>query len=253
MTLPCREPTPVCSPGAPASVPLAAPAPAVPLGVWPAESSPFTTVSAVTVLFPPFGNVAVLSETDVLEGRRLLEPDEVTVSEEALGEPEAEMVRTPPPTVVITVKPSALVVVRTSPALGDDESVGEGDSEGGAVLAAGLSRDVLVEDTVTGPEPASVVVPASAVVGPAGAGAATSGVEPGAASVGDEETGAAGEVPLSARLASCTTDEARLASSRWRTSTADRSCEKMPSRNLFGEMSWRAEWSLEGSTSSKSF
>ena len=220
-TLPFFAPIPVCSPGAPASVPLGDTAPAVPLGVAPADSSPTITVTAVTVLFPPFGNVAVLNEIEVLEGppRLLLEDDVITVSDEALDEAEPWMVRTPPPTVVTTVKPSALVVVMTSPAVGSAETEGEGegdgDSEGGAVVAAGLLRDVLVETTVTVAEPVSVVDPASAVVGPTGTGVETLGVEPGAGSgVDGEDTGAAGDVPLSARLANCTIEDARLASSR---------------------------------------
>lgn len=224
-TLRFFAPIPVCSPGAPASVPLGDSAPAVPLGVAPADSSPPTTVTAVTVLFPPFDNVAVLNEIEVLGGppRLLLEDDVVTISDEApdeaLDEAEPWMVRTPPPMVVTTVKPSALVVVMTSPAVGSAETEGEGDgdgdSEGGAVVAAGLLRDVLVETTVTGAEPVSVVDPASAVVGPTGTGVETLGVEPGAGSgVDGEDIGAAGDVPLSARLANCTIEDARLASSR---------------------------------------
>ena len=113
------------------------------------------------------------------------------------------------------------MVVRTSPAVAEDDPEGAADSEGGAVVVPGASGAVLVATTVSGGRPVSVVVSALAVVGPMGTGVATpgevadSGGEADSGVDGDGDgAGGTGEVPLSWRLAKRTIEDARLASSR---------------------------------------
>lgn len=71
-----------CKAGLPPWVPLPPSAPASPEGVA-AALSPGTTVTAVTVLWLPSGNVVVCRTTDVLEGRRVVRVEpEVMVGDE---------------------------------------------------------------------------------------------------------------------------------------------------------------------------
>ena len=226
-------------------------------------------MTAVTVLFPPFDNVAVLSTTEVRGGaRELLEPADVVASADPLDAPEGKMVLTAPPTVLTTVSPSALVVVMTWPAVNEGElgagDVSNADAESDGTVVAGASA-VLVESPGAGADPVSTVDSAFAVVGPIGTGVATLGVELGDGSgVVSDGSGVVGDcsgvvgddtglVPLSCRFARWTIEDARPASSRCRTSIAVRSFEKMPSRKLLGDTLCKAECSFESSTSSSNF
>lgn len=69
-----------------------APAPAAPEGVAPASLFAGTTVTAVTVLWLPSGNVLVRSTTDVLEDRRVVRVDAVADGGDGLPPLEPERV-----------------------------------------------------------------------------------------------------------------------------------------------------------------
>ena len=71
-TLPVRVATPVCRPGAPGVVPVAAPTPAVPLGGALSALLAGTTVTAVTVLLLPSARVVVRREVVVRDDLLLL-------------------------------------------------------------------------------------------------------------------------------------------------------------------------------------
>ena len=104
---------PVCKPGLLPAVPLAAPTPAVPLGTDTSATLAGTTVTAVTVLLLPSGNVVVRREVVVCDCRS----DVVVAESEAEVLPLGARVREPPPTVVTMVTPCALILVTTSPEL----------------------------------------------------------------------------------------------------------------------------------------
>ncbi len=117
--------SPVCNPGLdPVDV---VPTPAVPLGVSPSGLGGETTVTAVTTLALPLGRVLVEYATLVTAP-----PGTDLVGEEPLV---GVMVRAPPPTVEMTVRPTRLVVVITSPAVREMElppaaaAVGDGVKE----------------------------------------------------------------------------------------------------------------------------
>lgn len=111
---------PDCRPGWPAVV-VEGLAPAVPLGVGAAEYGAGTTVTAVMVLWLPFGSTVVSSTVEVTE---LEDPasdaggavvSEFAAAEEGDDPPEGDRVTTPPPTVLMTVTPATFVVVMTLP------------------------------------------------------------------------------------------------------------------------------------------
>ena len=112
---------PVCRPGAPPVVPLAAPAPAVPLGVMMSPPVACTTVTAVMVDWLPSGRVVVCRTIAVEEGGLTtvtwLPPgDEAPEVAPAAG---PERVMTPPSMVVTIVTPAEFVVVMTAPGVRD--------------------------------------------------------------------------------------------------------------------------------------
>ena len=114
-TLPVRVATPVCRPGAPGLVPVAAPAPAVPLGGASSAPGAGTTVTAVTVLLLPSARVVVRREVVVWEDWVFLPAAALLVVAVCAALLEGCKVRTPPPTVETMVTPSAFVVVTTCP------------------------------------------------------------------------------------------------------------------------------------------
>ncbi len=101
----------VCNPGLELAVLLEL-TPAVPLGVAAASPPAVTIVTAVTVDFWPLGRVVVWTTRLVCEDGGALEVEAPEVEE---GLPEEDMVREPPPTVLMTVTPAALTVVTTEP------------------------------------------------------------------------------------------------------------------------------------------
>ena len=113
----------VCKRGLPEDDPEAA-SPAVLVGEATATPPPAaTTVTAVTTEWLPLGSVLVCTTVLVVEDCALL-LDVVELPDEG------EMVCTPPPTVETMMRPTALVLVMTSPCVrGPDEvAVVEGDS-----------------------------------------------------------------------------------------------------------------------------
>ena len=105
---------PVCNPGLPAAVPLAAPGPAVPLGTESLGSLAATTVTAVTVDRLPSGKVVIRLVVVVWDGARRVEVAEFPEPDEP---PPGGRVFEPPPTVVTIVTPCAFTLVTTWPEL----------------------------------------------------------------------------------------------------------------------------------------
>lgn len=103
--------SPVCRPGLDPVVVVATPA--FPLGVSPALAPPLMIVTAVTTLLLPFAKVLVWYATLVWAPAGM----EVVGEEPLLG----VTVRAPPPTVEITMRPTPLVLVITSPAVRETE------------------------------------------------------------------------------------------------------------------------------------